>query len=50
MTVPELEHGLVELGRHIYSEDATARRRSAFKDQWRAGRARDRRDRSAAAA
>jgi radical SAM superfamily enzyme YgiQ (UPF0313 family) len=48
MTVPELEHGLVELGRHIYSEDATARRRSAFKDQWRAGRARDRRDRSPA--
>lgn len=46
MTVGELEHGLVELGRHIYSDEATARRRSAFKDQWRAGRAREGRDRS----
>jgi radical SAM superfamily enzyme YgiQ (UPF0313 family) len=38
MTVVELEEGLVELGRRLYSEEATARRRSAFKEQWRTGR------------
>ena len=42
MTVAELEHGLVELGRHLYSDAAAARRRSAFKAQWRVGRARER--------
>jgi hypothetical protein len=48
MSVQDLETGLVELGRYLYSEDATARRRSAFKDQWRRGRARERLDRTAA--
>jgi radical SAM superfamily enzyme YgiQ (UPF0313 family) len=38
MTVEELEHGLVGLGRRLYSEDATRRRRSGFKETWRAGR------------
>ncbi|MEA2009994.1 MAG: radical SAM protein, partial [Actinomycetota bacterium] len=33
MTVQELETGLVELGRYIYSEEATNRRRAAFKQQ-----------------
>lgn len=38
MTVEDLERGLVELGRHLYSDEATARRRRGFKDQWRRGR------------
>ena len=37
MTVSQLEAGLVELGRHLYSAEATKRRRAAFKEQWRAG-------------
>lgn len=48
MSVQDLESGLVELGRYLYSEDATARRRSAFKDHWRRGRSRERLDRTAA--
>lgn len=48
MSVQDLETGLVELGRYLYSEDATAQRRSAFKDQWRRGRARERLDQTAA--
>ena len=38
MTVEQLEHGLVELGRRLYSEEATARRRRGFKADWRRGR------------
>ena len=38
MTVEELEHGLVDLGRRLYSEEATKRRRSGFKEAWRRGR------------
>lgn len=38
MTVEQLEHGLVELGRLIYSADETARRRASFKEDWRRGR------------
>jgi radical SAM superfamily enzyme YgiQ (UPF0313 family) len=38
MTVEELEHGLVDLGRRLYSEEATARRRRGFKDARRRGR------------
>ncbi len=38
MSVEELEHGLVSLGRRLYSDEATQRRRRAFKDQWRTGR------------
>jgi len=37
MTVEELERGLVELGRHLYSQESTDRRRSAFKRQVAAG-------------
>ena len=37
MTVSQLETGLVELGRHLYSAEATKRRRAGFKEQWRAG-------------
>ena len=33
MTVEELEGGLVELGRHLYSQESTDRRRSGFKQQ-----------------
>ncbi len=40
MTVEQLEHGLVELGRHLYSEEATTRRRRGFKADWRRGRRR----------
>jgi radical SAM superfamily enzyme YgiQ (UPF0313 family) len=39
MTVEELEHGLVDLGRHLYSQESTDRRRSGFKKQAAAGRA-----------
>ena len=39
MTVDQLEHGLVDLGRRLYSREATDRRRSGFKAQWRDGRA-----------
>jgi len=38
MTVEQLEHGLVDLGRRLYSEEATARRRGGFKEAWRRGR------------
>lgn len=38
LSVEELEHGLVELGRRLYSEEATRRRRRSFIEQWRAGR------------
>jgi radical SAM superfamily enzyme YgiQ (UPF0313 family) len=38
MTVQELEHGLVELGRRLYSEEATRRRKRSFVEQWRRGR------------
>jgi radical SAM superfamily enzyme YgiQ (UPF0313 family) len=37
MTVSELESGLVELGRYIYSEEDLARRRTGFKAQVRSG-------------
>jgi radical SAM superfamily enzyme YgiQ (UPF0313 family) len=40
MSVQQLETGLVELGRHIYSEEATRRRRAGFKQQAAAGGAR----------
>lgn len=33
MTVEELEHGLIELARRLYSDEATRRRRSAFRKQ-----------------
>ena len=42
MTADQLRAGLVELGRRLYSEEATARRRAGFKDQWRTGRRRRR--------
>ncbi len=42
MTVEELEHGLVDLGRRLYSEEATSRRRRGFKADWRRGRNRAR--------
>jgi len=35
MTVAQLEHGLVELGSRLYSDEATKRRRSAFRHQAR---------------
>ena len=38
MTVQELEHGLVELGRRLYSEEATRHRKRSFVEQWRTGR------------
>ncbi len=47
MTVEQLEHGLVELGRHLYSAEATAQRRSGFKEQWRKGLAARRREKVA---
>ena len=37
MTVAELEEGLVELGRYIYSQECTDRRRAGFKRQVAAG-------------
>lgn len=37
MSVEDLEHGLVDLANRIYSEEATNRRRKAFKGQWRKG-------------
>jgi len=37
MTVEQLETGLVELGRHLYSKESTAARRTGFKEQWRSG-------------
>ncbi|HZJ47741.1 MAG TPA: radical SAM protein [Acidimicrobiia bacterium] len=40
MTVEQLEKGLVDLGRYIYSEKATDRRRDGFKRQVAAGRER----------
>ena len=33
MTVAELESGLVELGRYIYSQECLDRRRAGFKAQ-----------------
>ncbi len=47
MTVEELEKGLVDLGRYIYSEEATARRRAGFKEQVAAGRDRRMREKAA---
>jgi radical SAM superfamily enzyme YgiQ (UPF0313 family) len=41
MTVDELEDGLVELGRHLYSRESTDRRRGGFKRQVAAGEAVD---------
>jgi radical SAM superfamily enzyme YgiQ (UPF0313 family) len=38
MTAGQLRRGLVDLGRRIYSEEATADRRAGFKEQWRSGR------------
>lgn len=38
MSVEDLEQGLIELGRRLYSEEATKRRRRSFVEQWRAGR------------
>jgi len=38
MTVEQLEKGLVDLGRYIYSEEDTERRREGFKRQVAAGR------------
>ena len=35
MSVTELEHGLIELARRLYSDEATRRRRSAFRKQAR---------------
>jgi radical SAM superfamily enzyme YgiQ (UPF0313 family) len=40
MTVEQLEKGLVDLGRYIYSKEATDRRRAGFKQQVAAGRER----------
>ena len=37
MTVEELEGGLVDLGRHLYSQESTDRRRGGFKRQVAAG-------------
>ena len=37
MTVTQLEAGLVDLGRRLYSSDATKQRRAGFKQQWRTG-------------
>jgi radical SAM superfamily enzyme YgiQ (UPF0313 family) len=42
MTVEALETGLVELGRHLYSQESMDRRRSAFKRQVAAGGGSDR--------
>jgi len=42
MTVEELEDGLVELGRHLYSRESTDRRRDGFKLQVAAGELVDR--------
>lgn len=42
MTPDELRHGLVDLGRRLYSDEATQRRRTGFKDDWRRGRRRHR--------
>ncbi|MGB5566517.1 MAG: B12-binding domain-containing radical SAM protein, partial [Acidimicrobiia bacterium] len=41
MTVEALERGLVELGRHLYSQESTDRRRDGFKRQVAAGYARN---------
>lgn len=38
MSVEDLERGLVELGRRLYSKEATRRRRRSFVQQWRRGR------------
>lgn len=38
MTPERLERGLIELGRRLYSEEATASRRRGFIRQWREGR------------
>jgi radical SAM superfamily enzyme YgiQ (UPF0313 family) len=38
MTVEQLERGLIELGKRLYSEEATRSRRKAFIQQWRHGR------------
>ena len=42
MTVEELEGGLVDLGRQLYSQESTARRRDGFKRQVAAGELGDR--------
>lgn len=42
MTAGELERGLIELGRLLYSEEATRSRRTGFMEQWREGRRRAR--------
>lgn len=38
MEADELQEGLIELGRRLYSEEATRRRRKGFVTQWRRGR------------
>ena len=38
MTAEQLERGLIELGRRLYSEEATRSRRKGFMKQWRQGR------------
>jgi radical SAM superfamily enzyme YgiQ (UPF0313 family) len=38
MTVEQLERGLIELGKRLYSKEATRSRRKAFIQQWRHGR------------
>jgi radical SAM superfamily enzyme YgiQ (UPF0313 family) len=47
MTVEQLEAGLVDLGRRIYSQENTDKRRRGFKDQWRRGMRRARQERIA---
>ena len=39
MSVLQLEEGLVDLGRRLYSTEATERRRASFKEDWRRGKA-----------
>jgi radical SAM superfamily enzyme YgiQ (UPF0313 family) len=38
MTVEQLERGLIDLGKRLYSEEATRSRRKGFVRQWRQGR------------
>ena len=38
MTAEQLERGLIEMGRRLYSEEATRSRRKGFVRQWRQGR------------
>lgn len=49
MSVGELEHGLIDLARRLYSAEEKERRRRRFLAQARAGRRRERRDLHAAA-